>query len=71
MLIDTEVDGMEGVTATEEDDIVDAVRFVRESELLYGDESLLSVLGPLVVTVCSNSNIFSVPCLGRVRINDT
>lgn len=54
-------DGMEGVTGTEEDDIVDAVGFVRESELLYGAESLLSVLGPLVVTVCTNASIFNVP----------
>lgn len=51
---------MEGITATEEDDIVDAMRFIRENELLYGKDSILAVFGPFVASICSNNNIYPV-----------
>ncbi|CAJ0830350.1 1237_t:CDS:10 [Entrophospora sp. SA101] len=46
-------DELEQVTGTSEDDIYEVLMYIREQELLYGSDSLLSVFGPLVVHICS------------------
>ncbi|CAA22886.1 condensin complex non-SMC subunit Cnd1 [Schizosaccharomyces pombe] len=42
------------ITGTSEDDFSEAMTFIRERELLYGENSLLSRFAPLVVELCSN-----------------
>jgi len=43
-----------------EDDFTEMVQQVRESELLYGEESLLAVFGPMVAQICSMTKSFEV-----------
>ncbi|CAN3359686.1 condensin complex subunit 1 [Diutina catenulata] len=56
---------LEMIGGTSEDDFTDAISHVKERELLYGDKSLLSRYGPLVVEVCSNNNQYDHPILQR------
>ncbi len=44
-----------GITASADDDIIDVVRYVRESELLYGEGSVLAVYGQVAGTICANN----------------
>lgn len=53
---DNELDLIGGTT---EDDFTDAMAHIRERELLYGENSLLSNFGPLVTEICANSNTYS------------
>lgn len=53
---DNELDLIGGTT---EDDFTDAMAHIRERELLYGENSLLSNFGPLVAEICANSNTYS------------
>lgn len=52
---DDELDLMAG---TNEDDFTDAIAHIRERELLYGQQSLLSNFGPLVKEVCANNTSY-------------
>lgn len=61
-----EKDSMEGIAATEEDDFTDVIRYVRESELLYGEGSLLAAFGPMVATICSHNTTYTSPLLQNV-----
>jgi condensin complex subunit 1 len=47
------------VSASAEDDFTELVKGVREHEVLFGSNSILSILGPLVISVCSNNTIFN------------
>lgn len=49
-----EPDELDQVAGNAEDEIGDVVSEVREKELLYGQQSLLSIFGPVVVHICSN-----------------
>jgi condensin complex subunit 1 len=46
---------LEMIGGTSEDDFTDAVSFIKEKELLYGEHSLLAKFGPLVRDICSNN----------------
>lgn len=60
---------MHGVTATEDEDICEAIRQIRENELLYGNgRSLLSVFGPVLVTICSNLSAYPQRLLQNVAV---
>lgn len=54
-----EDDELDLIGGTTEDDFTDAMNHIRERELLYGENSLLSNFGPLVEEVCANSNTYS------------
>lgn len=43
------------IGGTTEDDFTEAMTHIRERELLYGENSLLSNFGPLVTEICSNN----------------
>lgn len=51
-------DELDLIGGTTEDDFTDAMAHIRERELLYGQNSLLSNFGPLVEEICSNSNTY-------------
>lgn len=52
---DNEKDELEMIGGTSEDDFADAVAYIKETELLYGENSLLAKFGPLAREVCSNN----------------
>lgn len=53
-----EQDELDLITGTTEDDFTEAVAHVRERELLYGNQSLLSSFGPLVREICMNNTSY-------------
>ena len=53
---DNELDLIGGTT---EDDFTEAMAHVREREILYGSNSLLSNFGPLVTEICSNNTAYN------------
>jgi condensin complex subunit 1 len=48
------------VTGTAEDDVAEAIARIRERELLYGRNSLLTIFGPMAAYVCANNKTFNV-----------
>lgn len=60
-----EVEELDQVAGNVEDEIGERIAAVRETELLYGPESLLAVYGPLLVHVCGSPHKFKV---GRTRL---
>lgn len=57
---------LEMIGGTNEDDFADAISFIKEHELLFGDNSLLSKFCPIVEEICSNTSRFNDPMLQRV-----
>lgn len=53
-----DADELDLIGGTTEDDFTEAMAHIRERELLYGEKSLLSNFGPLVMEICSNSNAY-------------
>lgn len=53
-----DADELDQVAGNAEDEIGDVVGEVRERELLYGEYSLLSHFGPVVVHICSNPTLY-------------
>lgn len=48
-------DEIDLIGGTTEDDFTEAMTHIRERELLYGENSLLSNFGPMVAEICSNN----------------
>ncbi|KAL3470189.1 armadillo-type protein [Aspergillus californicus] len=59
--VDEEADNdeLDLIGGTTEDDFTEAMAHIRERELLYGENSLLSNFGPLVAEICANNNTYS------------
>ena len=53
-----EKDELDLIGGTTEDDFTEAMTHIREKELLYGQDSLLSNFGPLVTEICSNNTAY-------------
>lgn len=51
-------DELDLIGGTTEDDFTEAMTHIRERELLYGGNSLLSNFGPLVTEICSNNTAY-------------
>ena len=51
-------DDLDMIGGTTEDDFTEAMTHIRERELLYGENSLLSNFGPLVSEICSNNTTY-------------
>ena len=58
-----EKDELDLIGGTTEDDFTDAMAHIRERELLYGDNSLLSHFGPLVRELCAENTTYKDPNL--------
>ncbi|KAG5938622.1 hypothetical protein E4U60_001311 [Claviceps pazoutovae] len=54
-----DVDELDLIGGTTEDDFTEAMAHIRERELLYGPESLLAVFGPLVSELCANNTTYA------------
>lgn len=57
---DKDADELEQVAGNAEDEIGDRMAGVRETELLYGPESLLALYGPMLVHICGSPHKFKV-----------
>lgn len=55
-----EAEELDQVAGNAEDEIGERIAAVRETELLYGSQSLLALYGPLVVYICGNPQKFKV-----------
>lgn len=72
--VEPEVDDLDLMAGTNEDDFTEAMTHVRERELLFGSQSLLANFGPLVSDICANDTKYSHPtlqaqaalCLGKL-----
>jgi hypothetical protein len=51
---------LDQVAGNAEDEIGDRIAAVRESELLYGPDSLLALYGPLLIRICGRPDQFKV-----------
>lgn len=51
---------LDQVTGNAEDEIGDRIATIRESELLYGSDSLLAIYGPMAVHICGSPHRFKV-----------
>lgn len=58
-----EQDEFDLIGGTTEDDFAEAIAHIRERELLYGQNSLLSSFGPLVKEICANNINYPDPVL--------
>lgn len=56
---------LEMIGGTTEDDFTDAVIFIKERELLFGERSLLAKFGPLAKEVCSDHRAYDNETLQR------
>ncbi|ORY51018.1 ARM repeat-containing protein [Rhizoclosmatium globosum] len=56
-------DELEQVTGTAEDEFTDAIAYIREMELLFGQNSLLSAFGPMITNICSSNISYNAPIL--------
>lgn len=55
---------LDQVAGNAEDEIGERIVAVRETELLYGPNSLLAIFGPMIVHICGSPHKFKVmPCL--------
>lgn len=59
---------LEMIGGTSEDDFTDAVVYIKEKELLFGDNSILAKFGPVVKAVCSNSAEYKNDTLQRSAV---
>jgi hypothetical protein len=67
-------DELEQVGGNADDDIGDAVSFMREREILFGSDSLLARYGPLLAEICTRNKVYTVsswtkPLLMTKRVN--
>ena len=51
---------LDQVAGNAEDEIGDRIAAVRETELLYGSDSLLALYGPLLIRICGRPDQFKV-----------
>jgi len=65
---------LDQVAGNAEDEIGERIAAVRETELLYGPESLLAVYGPMIVHICGSPHKFKacphLPLMNLMVIND-
>ncbi|WVQ76449.1 hypothetical protein IAR50_006116 [Cryptococcus sp. DSM 104548] len=54
---------LDAVAGNAEDDIGDLISGVREKELLYGEQSLLAVYGPMIAHICASPKRYRNPTL--------
>lgn len=59
---------LEMIGGTSEDDFTDAVIYIKEKELLYGESSILAKFGPVVKSICTNSAEYKNETLQRSAV---
>lgn len=59
---------LEMIGGTSEDDFTDVVAYIRETEILYGEKSLLAKFGGLVTEICTNRKAYNNLTLQRSAV---
>lgn len=59
---------LEMIGGTSEDDFTDAVVFIKEKELLFGEDSILAKFGPMVKAICADTTQFNNETLQRSAV---
>lgn len=59
---------LEMIGGTSEDDFTDAVVYIKEKELLFGENSILARFGPVVRTICTNTADYKNETLQRSAV---
>ena len=59
---------LEMIGGTSEDDFTDAVVYIKERELLYGENAILARFGPMVQAICADSAAYSNTTLQRSAV---
>lgn len=62
------VEELDQVAGNAEDEIGDRIAGIRETEMLYGPESLLAVFGPMIVHICGTPRKFRVSGFDNAHI---
>jgi condensin complex subunit 1 len=52
-------DSMDQIVGSVEDEISDDIQRIREHELMYGMDSILSIIGPLTAHICAHNLLYS------------
>lgn len=60
-------DELEQVAGSTEDDIGDSIAYSKETELLYGENSLLAVYGPMAATIVAQPKVYRVSIYSCMR----
>lgn len=75
---DKDGNDLDAVAGNAEDDIGDLIANIREKELLFGEQSLLKVYGPMVSSICASPKRYRVCLCQRIdhemtrrRLNQT
>lgn len=68
--VDKDNNDLDAVAGNAEDDIGDLIASIREKELLYGEDSLLAVYGPLVAHIAEPRNPYKVCCMNDYCADD-
>ena len=55
-----DVEELDQMAGNAEDEIGERIAAIRETELLYGPDSLLAVFGPMLVHICRSPHKFKV-----------
>lgn len=53
-------DELEQVGGNADDDIGDAMSYIREREILFGNNSLLAQYGPMLAEICTRNKVYTV-----------
>jgi hypothetical protein len=73
--VDKDGNDLDAVAGNAEDDIGDLIASIRERELLYGEQSLLALYGPLIAHICATPKSYKVSLsrllLYRVELTST
>jgi len=56
---DSGADDIEQCVGSTEDEFTDVIQYIREREILFGKNSLLSIYGPMVTYVCAHNKVFN------------
>jgi len=56
--VEEEGDEMDLIGGTSEDDFTEVMALIRERELLYGQDSLLAMFGPMVSEICASNTTY-------------
>lgn len=62
--MDKDGNDLDAVAGNAEDDIGDLIASIRERELLYGEQSLLALYGPLIAHICATPKSYKVSQVG-------
>ena len=59
---------LDDVACSVEDDAADQIQFIRENELLFGNNGIIAQFGSMIAHICSNNGVYKNPLLFRMAV---